>query len=102
METLKSRITSQHGVVGLELALVNTISLARLLLSVADPEVWQKIVSSLYAIILLCLGYRIHLNLGHSPVGSTRSCQELATTFLGLAIPIAAGFFGSQALSHMK
>jgi hypothetical protein len=52
METsLKSQITSQRGELDLELAILSTTSLARLLLSVADPQLWQKILASLYAII---------------------------------------------------
>jgi hypothetical protein len=97
METsLKSRLTSERGEVSLELALLlSTAYLAGLLLSVTDPRLCQKILASLYAIIYF-FGIASILTWVVHPSEARDLVKNLATTFLGLAIPIAAGFFGSQ------
>jgi hypothetical protein len=101
--SLITRITSQHGAVGAELLFLgglNITSLARFLLSAVratDPETWQKILASLYAIVYFFWGIASVLTWVVHPSEAPELVKNLATTFLGLAIPVAAGFFGSQA-----
>jgi hypothetical protein len=102
IETSRSTLMrSQHGQIGLDpriLASLSITSLARLLLTAAaNPKLWQKILASLYALIYFFWGLASVLTWVVHPSEAPDLVKNLATTFLGLAIPVAAGFFGSQA-----
>jgi hypothetical protein len=65
--------------------------------TLALPKIeWKEVIGSIYAIVYIILGIAAVTVWVIKPNETSALVKNLATTFLGLAIPIAAGFFRSS------